>query len=158
MRVQGFDPASTLAGVANAVDGALVEVDIWKPPKKVSKDDALLSWFAFVGRHMDLFRPDIVGYEQVQSSRNMNTVRVLARWESAVIVQARKRRIIVQPVRVTQARELVVGDAKAEKDAVLRDLRARYPDLGWRASNAGGLDQADAGVVALATPDLLERR
>lgn len=158
MRVQGFDPSSSLAAVGNAIGGELVHVDCWRPPKKRSKDDALFNWFMWVGLQMDVFGPDLVGYEQVQSSRNMNTVRVLARWESAVIVQARKRLIIVQPVRVQQAREIVVGNAKAEKEEVLAALRVRYPRIGWSASNAGGLDQADAGVVALATPDLLERR
>jgi Holliday junction resolvasome RuvABC endonuclease subunit len=158
MRVQGYDPSSSLSGVCNVVDGAPVEVDLWRPPKKSSKDDCLLSHFAWVGRQMDLFKPDLVGFEQVMSTRNMRTVRILAYWEASIVIQARKRRIIVQPVAVKQARDIVMGDGRMEKEEVLRQLRVRYPDLGWRASNVGGLDQADSAVVALATPDLLERR
>lgn len=158
MKVLGVDGSSTSAGFARAVDDELIKVDIWKPAKHGSKNDHLLSWFAAVGLEMDVFKPDVVGYEQVQSTRNMNTVRILARWEAAVIIQARKRRIVVQPVNVKSARKIVVGDGAADKDAVLDHLRKRYSGLSWRPINSGGGDQADAGVVALATPDLLERR
>lgn len=154
----GVDPASSLAGFAVADAEDLVALSHWKPVGKGSKNDHLLDFFTVCGSMMDAFKPDIVGYEQVQSSRNMNTVRVLARWESAVIIQARARRIVVQPVRVKQAREVVFSDGAIEKEEVLRRLRVRYPDLGWLKSNSGGLDQADAGVVALAAPELLERR
>ena len=158
MRVLGVDSSSSLSGCALAVDGELVELAKWKPPKKVSKNDSLLDWFVFVGQRMQEWNPDIVGYEIVRSSRNMNTVRILAYWESAVVVNARMRRKIVQSVSVKQAREIVFSDGKIEKEEVLATLRARYPRLSWSASNAGGLDEADAGTVALATPDLLERR
>lgn len=158
MRVLGVDGSSSSAGFARAVDDELVHVDIWKPAKHGSKNDHLLSFFAAVGLEMDIFKPDLVGYEEVKSARNMNTVRILARWEAAVIIQARKRRIIVQNVNVKQARKIVVDDGAAEKSDILDNLRKRYPDLRWRPINSGGGDQADAGVVALATPDLLERR
>lgn len=161
MKVLGFDPASTLAGVAFVRDGELGLVDIWRPTSaKASKNDHLLDWFARVGYVIRAFEPDVVAYEQVQSSRNMNTVRILARWEAAVIIQARKSSCIVESVRAKQARAVVFGEGegKIEKEDILRRLRVRYPDLKWRASNAGGLDQADAAVVALAAPELLERR
>lgn len=141
-----------------AVDGVLEMVDVWKPPKHGSKNDHLLNFFANVGLVMDAFKPDVVGYEEVKSARNMNTVRILARWEAAVIIQARKRRIVVQPVNVKSARKIVVDDGAADKADVLVHLRKRYPDLRWLPINSGGGDQADAGVVALATPDELERR
>jgi Holliday junction resolvasome RuvABC endonuclease subunit len=158
MRVQGYDPSSALAAVANAVGGSLVHVDHWKPPKKSSKNDHLLDFYDWVGVQMDTWRPDVVGYERVQSARNLNTVRVLAYWEAAIVLQARRRRIIVQHVNVGQARDVVLGNAKATKEEALAELRRRYPEVRWSASNAGGLDEADAGVVCLATPDLLERR
>jgi crossover junction endodeoxyribonuclease RuvC len=158
VRVLGVDGSSSSAGFARAVGGELVDVDIWKPAKQGSKNDHLFSFFVAVGVAMDFFRPDAVGYEEVKSARNMNTVRILARWEGAVIIQARKRGIVVQPANVKEARKIVVGDGAAEKKDVLAILRKRYPDLRWRPINSGGGDQADAGVVALATPDLLERR
>lgn len=159
MRVLGVDGSSSSAGFAQAVGEQLVGLDIWKPDKRGgSKNDHLLSFFVQVGLAMDVFKPDAVGYEEVKSARNMNTVRILARWEAAVIIQARKRRIIVQPINVKSARKIVVGDGAADKADVLVHLRKRYPDLRWLPINSGGGDQADAGVVALATPDELERR
>lgn len=158
MKVQGYDPSSTLSAYANAVDGDLVGLGIWKPPKKSSKNDHLLNHFAWVGRNLDLFKPDVVAYLEVKSARNMNTVRILAYWEASIVIQARKRSIIVLKASDVQARDIVLGNSRADKEEALRELKRRYPQIGWSASNAGGLDQADAGVVTLATPDLLERR
>jgi Holliday junction resolvasome RuvABC endonuclease subunit len=158
MRSQGFDPASSLAASALAVGGALTRVAVWKPPKKGSKNDHLLDWFVWCGTQMDIDKPDLIGVEEVKSARNMNTVRVLARWDAAVIIQARLRHIPIVRANVKEARLIAMGDGSMEKDEVFRQLRKRYPDLGWHASNAGGPDQSDAGVVALATPDLFERR
>lgn len=158
MKVQGYDPSSSLAAWANGVEAELVEVGKWTPPKKSSKNDQLLNWFATVGIQMDVFKPDIVAYLQVKSARNMNTVRVLSYWEAAIVIQARKRGIIVVAGSDVQARDIVLGNAKATKEEALAELKKRYPQIGWSASNAGGLDQADAGVVTLAAPHLLERR
>lgn len=158
MKVVGFDPASSFAGIALAEGGELTMVDAWVAPKKVSKDDALLNWFSRIGLVLDTYKPDLVGFAQSFMSRNMKTVRIISYWESAVIIQARKRRIIVQPMSDKSARTVVYGDGKIEKADVLVELKKRYPQLSWLPTNRGGLDQADAGTVALATPDLLERR
>jgi Holliday junction resolvasome RuvABC endonuclease subunit len=159
MRVLGVDPSSTLCGLAVADRNVLQEIHYWKPAdEKDSQEARLYQWFTFLDDYIMNIKPDLVAFEQVQSARNMNTIRALARFEAAAIILAKDYGAIAMPVSVSTGRKIVLGRGNIDKEDAYIELKKRYPEFTWLAKTRGGMDQSDATVMALAGPTVLERR
>lgn len=117
-----------------------------------------MDWYAHITRTVAEWDPDMLAFEQVQSARNMNTVRALARFEAAAIIAGKHHGALVIPVAVSSARKVVFGQGNIPKEDAFAEMKKRYAEFPWLAKTRGGLDQSDAAVIALAGPAVLERR
>ena len=157
MKVLGVDPSTKLCGLAISLNDQLIDIDVWVGDPKDSVDRRLYDWDRWYGDYVRKVKPDLVVYEEVSYVRNMDTIRKLARTEAVVIIQTKKLGIPVIEGKATAARQISLGKGNIKKEDVLLLLKKRYSSLPWLSSNKGGMDQADAAVMALGGPTILER-
>lgn len=138
-------------------DGKLDQTKLWKPNKKASAHANLWEFCLFVEGFISDTRVDMVIVELCAVSRNLNTVRVLSKYEAAAILAAKRQGKVVLQTRVSQARQAVLGDGGIKKEDAFVLMKKRFPAHAWMASNRGGMDETDAAVLALAGPDVAER-
>jgi Holliday junction resolvasome RuvABC endonuclease subunit len=161
MKIAGYDPASQLSGHALAVDGKPVHIDTWSPRDKQAKPVARLmdfgSWFEFwIAEH----QPDMLAVEVIKVSTSHDTTRSLSRHEAVAIWIAKNAGVIILEHAVSSARKIVFGPGNGgmKKEVAFEEIKRMYPDLPWKPKTRGGMDQADAVVMALAGPALAERQ
>ena len=157
MKVLGVDPATLSAAVAHVKNGELTGVFLWQGDKKESQFRRLVLWHDFVKFSIRALDPFLVVVAESSFSRNMETVRALARAEAVAIIAANGTPAVVT-AKDTQIRSVVWPEEKVKKDEVYDKLRSQYPNLQWKRKDYGGQDQADAGAAALAGPVILERK
>lgn len=158
MKVGGFDPASQTSGHALVEDGKPVHIDIWQPNRKddppVSRLMQFGSWFEFwIAEH----QPDMLAIEVIKVSTSHDTTRSLSRHEAVAIWIAKNAGVIILEHAVSSARRIVFGNGGIKKEEAYEEMKRMYPDLSWKPKTKGGMDQADAVVMALAGPALAER-
>lgn len=158
MKVLGVDPATLSAAVAHVENGKVIGVFHWKGVQKDSQFRRLVEWHDFVRLSCKAFDPFLVVVAESSFSRNMETVRALARSEAVAIMAAIHSAPAVVTAKDTQIRSTAWPDEKIKKDDVYEKLRGEYPELNWNRKDHGGQDQADAAAAALAGPVILERK
>lgn len=146
----GIDPASRTTGIAVVKNGKLVVTHVFDTHLKAGYTDnqlaeALDDLRLCVEDHRIAYNPEIVVTELVASTRNMDTVRLLAYFEGAAMSGSfvSEEGPIIHRERVTRARKQVLGKGSLNKEEAAALVRKRFqsPDL--------TLDETDACVLAL---------
>lgn len=158
MKVLGIDPATLSAAVAHIENGKIVGVFHWKGNQKDSQFRRLVEWHDFVQLSCKAYKPFLVVVAESSFSRNMETVRALARSEAVAIMATIHTAGAVVTAKDTQIRAAAWPTEKIKKDDVYEKLKGQYPNLNWNRKDFGGQDQADAAAAALAGPVILERK
>lgn len=158
MRVLGLDPSSSKSGIALVVDGVPELLDVWKGKTNDSQMTKLIQWADQVRAVLTFARPDLVVIEECGPHRNPQTFRALVRFEAVASYEVKRAGMILILHKVSEARKIVMGKGNAPKEEVFREMKRRYPDFEWRHVDKGGDDQSDALAMALAGPQLAERR
>lgn len=157
MRVLGLDPSSSKCGEALVIDGVPAWIDVWKP-KDSSQVLKMIEWGDHVRALIAFNAPDLVVVEECAPHRNAMVFRALVRFEAVASYETKRAGVVLLLHRVSEARKIAAGKGNAPKDEVFRQMRAAYPQFSWRPIDKGGDDQSDALVMALAGPQLAERR
>jgi len=147
-----------LAAVAHVEDKRLSGVFLWQGDKKESQFRRLVEWSNFLTFSCRAFQPDLICVAESSYTRNMTTMRALARAESVAIVAGMVSGAQVVTAKDTQIRSILWPDKKVKKDEVYDLLKTEYPQFKWKRQDLGGQDQADAAAAALAGPVVLERK
>lgn len=158
MRVLGIDPATLLAADAFVEDGKPLGMEVWKGKTKDTQYRRLAEFHRWVKNECEEFEPHLVVIAESSFTRNMTTVRALARAEAVAIVAGVYTSDAVVTAKDTQIRSIVWPDEKVKKEEVYQKLKKLYPKLNWKRQDQGGQDQADALAAAIAGPVLLERK
>jgi Holliday junction resolvasome RuvABC endonuclease subunit len=169
VRVMGYDPSSTLGGLALAVDGEPEWIGVWRPQRSSDKALARLKNFAgFARMVIATMKPDIVIMEVIRVGTSHDTTRAMSRFESAFLIAAMEFDCQVIEFQVSQGRAAFYGSGLGSMPKVqsYAAMRARYPNLAWLPADktrpgdglGGGLDQADALLPALAWERIVERQ
>lgn len=156
MRILGVDPSSSCTGVAFVVNGVLEETAIWQPEKKDSPAEKLMDYYHWLTEIAEWLKPDMALVELVAVHRNMNTVRVLARYEAASIIALKTQKVLTMQGRVSQARSIALGKGNLSKEEAYAIVCEREPQHAWRTPKKGGMDETDAYVLAKAAMGVAE--
>lgn len=163
MKVLGVDPSSSITGLAVAIDDAPVWSDVFRADPKALVHANLHAYL----QHLDRLwaahgRFDLVIVEKVSVTYNLNTVRKIAYFEAISMLKAVAEGADVRQVQATKARRLVLGKGTLSKEAcydLLMSGALRRSGWFWErpknSKNAGGMDESDAIVLALAGSALL---
>lgn len=147
----GVDASSSCTGVTVIDDGELVESVIWKPRnKKALASDRLFEYYMFIKTMIHKHRPDLVAVSATAYKRNVNTTRVLSRYEGATIIAARMYSCDVVDVIDSEARKMVLKRGNTSKERAYQLVTKKLPDYPWLPYNEGGNDQTDSFVIASA--------
>lgn len=155
MKVVGVDASSSCTGLTIIDDGKLVESVIWKPTdKKALASDRLFEFYTWISEKLYTHRPDVCAISSTSFSRNVNTTRVLSRYEGAAIIAARLYSCDVVDVKDVEARKMVLKRGNTSKERAYQLITKKYPDYPWLPYKKGGDDQVDSFVIAKAAPAL----
>lgn len=144
MRVLGVDPASRACGLAMVQDGELMSKATWKRDDKQTLRDALTDFYHFIDRFCSK-KPDVVTVEKVSVSWNLNTIRLIAYFESVAMLWGGRHMADVVQMNPSTARKRVLSKGNATKEQAQAMLTAAFPKHVWAT-----LDEVDATVLALA--------
>lgn len=159
MRVLGIDPSTVKTGWAVVTDGVPDGIGLIKAPSRLKKQEEKVDYMADNVRGMVAFaQPDLVVIEECGPQRNAKTFRALVRVEATISREARKLHVPVLLVMVKAVREVAMGDGKMGKETVFAKLSSRYIQFEWLPLDKGGDDQSDALAMAIAGPQLAERK
>jgi Holliday junction resolvasome RuvABC endonuclease subunit len=146
--ILGLDTSSTKSGIALLNERkTLKSLDLWKKDKKKTAYENLLDWQNYVET---LFPVDLVVIEKVSKSRNLNTVRLLAYHEAAVLLSAQKWGIEILHISPMTARKQGLGNGRLKKEAIYTMVKSKYKKKKFLEFDKGGNDQTDAVTLALA--------
>jgi Holliday junction resolvasome RuvABC endonuclease subunit len=146
--ILGLDTSSTKSGIALIDEKKnLLKLDLWKKNKKASMYENLVEWQSYVEA---FFPVDLVVIEKVSKSRNLNTVRLLAYHEAAVLISAQKWNIEILHISPMTARKQGLNNGKLKKEAVFSMITRKYKDQEFLEFDKGGNDQTDAVCLSLA--------
>ncbi len=155
MKILGVDCSSSCSAASLVVDGEFEANELWRPLKNVQAADKLLNYYDWIGIVIARFRPQRVVVSTTSFSRSHQTTRVLARYESATIIQARQFGAEVIEAKDSEARKIVLGKGNLTKqeayETVVNDI---LPNYAWLPFKAGGDDQVDSFVFAMAGNEL----
>lgn len=161
MRSVGIDTASAgYSAISLAVNGKPKKSVVWKPEdKKESNVVVMEKFYNWIYFQLEMLNPDVVAVEELEVFQAKKTIRQLARYEGIALLAAKKKCRVVLSSHVKSARGAVFPKGGSmSKDEAFKQFKKKYPHVKLRAKNAGGEDQCDAYVHALAAPILLERR
>jgi Holliday junction resolvasome RuvABC endonuclease subunit len=160
MRSVGIDiGSSSYAAISLAVNGVPTRSVVWKAgDKRESAAVRLDDQYAWFGRWLHIFKPDVIAVEELAVFMNKKVIRALARHEGIALLAAKRSGAVVISPTASQSRGIVLGNGRLSKDDAWLAFKKTYPDLTLLAKNSGGTDQMDAYVHALAAPTVLERR
>lgn len=151
MKVMGIDASSSCTGLTIIDDGELVESVIWKPiNKKALASERLFEFYQWISSKLYTHRPDVCAISSTSFSRNVNTTRVLSRYEGAAIVAARLYSCDVVDVKDVEARKMVLKRGNTTKERAYQLVTKREKDYPWLPYDKGGNDQTDSYVLAKA--------
>lgn len=146
--ILGLDTSSTKSGIALLNEKREIKnLDLWKKDKKKNPYENLHDWYEYV---QTLFPVDLVVIERVSKTRNLNTVRLLAYHEAAVLLAAQKWDIEILHISPMTARKQGLNNGKLKKEAVYTMVKHKYKNENFLEYNKGGNDQTDAVCLALA--------
>jgi hypothetical protein len=168
MRSMGVDLASAgLSAVALAVAGEPDKTSIWKPYSLKDSDATKLVGFErWLSGKIFAYQPDIVVVEETTAggTQHIKPALQIAKREGVALLVAKKRKgVIVISAGIRSSRSIVLStpEQKAgglKKEVAFEVFKKRYPNFKLLPKTAGGMDQMDAMVHALAGPVLRERR
>ncbi len=160
MRAAGVDVASGgFASVALAIDGVPTYGKLWKADKTDTDPDKLVAWSRFLDYQFGVWKPDIIGVEELAVFMNKKVIRALSKMEGVALLQAKKRKVYVVNPPVSTVRSIVYkGQGVRSKEDAWQAFRKMFPDFELPAATSGGMDIADAMTHAIAAPVVLERR
>lgn len=162
----GIDPSSSVCGVALAYRGEddeprALKIDSFfaKSVDKIDHDGLaqnMEDFRNFVNRFVKPSRPDVVVIEQVHVQHNVNTVRKIAYFEAVGILCANWWGADLFMVQATKARRIVLSKGTLSKENAELEVRARWPNLGWKPKGKPGADdETDAWCLACAGRQLM---
>jgi Holliday junction resolvasome RuvABC endonuclease subunit len=161
----GVDPSSTTTGYAIVEHPAVAGIDLAihecttytsnpKQPIEVNMAE-LISTLTSACANI-LAPPDVMIVEKVSVRWNVNTVRKIAYFEAAAMLQAAYWNVPVIQVQATKARRLALGKGNLKKTECYAQVKKEYTQIKYKPFSEGGGDQTDALVLALAGPALYE--
>ena len=158
MRVLGIDPSSTCCGVAIVDRGGLVDTSAWDKKPSLSAAANLYDYYLWQCAYIRSMTPDMACVEFLSVSRNMDSVRAVSHFQAAAVLACKSEgNMLVVEARVTSARKVVLGRGNLSKEEAWKIVRERFPEHKFRRADKGGMDEADALVLALAGPAIAER-
>lgn len=146
--ILAVDPSSTCCGVALLRDGVVERVSHWNKNKKLDLGRNLHNYTLFLRRFRAKQQIDWIATEEISHSRNVNTIRKIAYYESQALRLAGEWRAKIMLLKVVQARKLVFGNGSFSKPWVYNKLSKKYKLPPYE---KGGNDESDAIVIGLAT-------
>ena len=154
--ILGLDTSSTKSGIALLDNKKKIKsLDLWKKNNKKTAYENLLDWQIYVET---LFPVDLVVVEKVSKSRNLNTVRLLAYHEAAVLLSAQKWGIEILHISPMTARKQGLGNGRLKKEAIYAMINTKYKKEIFLEFDKGGNDQTDAVTLALAGISYLKNK
>jgi Holliday junction resolvasome RuvABC endonuclease subunit len=151
MRVMGVDASSSCTGVTTIDKGKLVESVIWRPnDKKALASERLLEFYLWLCNKIEEQKPDVLAISSTSFSRNVNTTRVLSRYEGVAILAARQRGCAIVNVKDSEARKMVLKRGTTSKQRAYQLVTKREKKYPWLPYDDGGNDQTDSYVIAKA--------
>lgn len=159
LRALGVDPSSGVSGLAVAeTDSGHIE---WFSAFHTHPDKPLwenmMEFSNEVKRVLSAYAPiEVVVIEKVSVSWNVNTIRKIAYYEACAMLEAHDNPYveeIFQP-QATKARRMVLGKGNLSKEKCFELVKARFSDVEFDLAKDGGMDQADAVILALAAEAL----
>lgn len=158
MKTVGIDPAGPgFSGMALCQNGEILKTKAWIPKKKIASPKQIKSFYGWMIWQLNLWKPDIVAVEKLQVFQSKTVVRVLAQREGVALLAGAKKCNIVVEMNITSGRAIVLGNGGLSKDDAWTVIKKQYPDHDFGPKTRGGLDCADAAVLALGVEDFLER-
>lgn len=142
-----IDPSSTCTGVAFLKNGEVQEFAHWNKNKKASLNANLYDYSLFLRRFRAKRKIDIVASEEVSHSRNVNTIRKIAYFESIGLLLAGEWKAKIMLFKPASHRKLALGNGNFTKEFCYNKLSKTYR---FSAYDAGGNDESDAVSVGLA--------
>lgn len=144
-RVLGVDPASKNVGIAVVEGTELIfseQLEIIKGDTTEALALALSDFTQEIGRWLRVYQPSLLVLENTSVQRNVNTIKMLAFFEAAIMIAGADYKCLIERVRTTQARLEVFGRGDINKAQILSNLNTRY-------NKKFGMDEAEAVVFAL---------
>jgi Holliday junction resolvasome RuvABC endonuclease subunit len=157
MRIIGVDPSSTVCGIA-VVDTprTVVAVDHWERDRNSSHPERLVSYYNWLQARLLTHQPDMAVVEMLGVERNAIATRKISYYQGVSALTCKLSGLMVIEARVSTVRKIVLGNGNMSKDEAWSTMRAMHPNL-FSAKNAGGADEMDALVLALAGISAAER-
>lgn len=151
MKILGADISSTSTGISLLDNDELTASDIWTPINKNSPHPERIFEFAqWFGDKLHKYKPDKVAVSSTSFSRNVNTTRVLARYEGVAIFKATMYSAEVVDLKDSAARKMVLSKGNLSKEDSYNEVRLLVPNYQFLPFEKGGNDQTDAWVFARA--------
>lgn len=168
MRIVAFDPSTAKTGWALSVDGVVEQCGIFKAPNRLKTQAEKVDFMgASVAAALPFLMPDLVVIEECAPTKNTKTLRALVRAEAIVAHYSRLYGAdVVLTTGPSASRSIVFEEPKVGKVTAYFKIKAAYPQFDWpendeapgREGEKGGNDMSDAIVMALAGPQLANRR
>lgn len=154
--VLGADPGTKYLGLFVLQDGAPLHSEAWRSDPDSGLHDNMMRAYRRASFIIAVHRVRLVIVERDQSARNMDTVRKLSYFEAMVILAARVQAVEVVQVAPQTARKAGLGKGNLGKEECYEIIKAelRGTPYALPPENKGGLDIADACVLAKAGPEV----
>lgn len=156
MKVLGLDPSKNSAGGAIVDDGDLTMTMVWKPDDRKSDAFNLHMYFKRVRQVIRAEKPDMACVESLSVERNAKTTRVVSHYQAASVLACKEEGLLVIEARVSSARREALGNGGMGKEEAHKAVKKMFPGHKFKNIDAGGTDETDATVLAVAAPGLAE--
>lgn len=147
LNIISIDPSSSCSGVAFITDGEVVEHSHWEKDKKADLGANLYSYSLFLKRFRAKRKVNWIASEEVSHSRNVNTIRKIAYFESVGLLLGGEWKAEILLLKVKTHRRLAFGNGSFTKEWCYNELSKKYK---FPPYDSGGNDESDAISVGLA--------
>lgn len=147
MNILAVDAASTRSGIALFINGKVHLTAHHNSNKKLLLSERLTEFGRFLNICKSRTKLDYVAILKASMSRNMNTVRMIAYFESVAIAKAGEWNVMPYIINDKSARKRGLGSGKLTKQEAYDKLKVEYKLPIFK---DGGADEADAITAGLA--------
>ena len=144
--VLGVDPSSTCCGVSIVKNGSPTHISHFVSNKKLDLGRRIWEFGNYLRSVRAKQKIDLIAVEEVSKSRNLNTVRKIAYFESVALAKAGEWNIPTLLLSPKTARKHGVGNGSLSKEQTFAIMSKKYDFCEGKYA----LDECDSLVIALA--------
>lgn len=160
--IAGIDPSSTCCGLAIMEGEEIITTECWTKRKNKSDSWNLRDYYVWLKvrtkprYYADSVTIDMAVVEFLRVDRNVQSVRKISHYQAVSVLACKMQGLLVVEAHVKTARKEALGRGDLSKDEMWDAVKKLYPSHPFRRKDQGGEDEADAIVLALAGPGLVE--